>query len=77
MPLPERFESYKGYLIRPFSMELNERWTVGAFIRSTVEGSAERSFQDKGKFAASHDEAIGLSIAFGKSVVDAGAMSTS
>ena len=75
MSLPERFESYKGYVIRPFSIDLNGRWAVGAFIRSESSDNAERSFQEKGKFAASYDEALELGIAFGKFIVDTGAMS--
>lgn len=72
MPLPTRFESYRGFVITPYSVGAeNGRWTIGAFIRVEVDSSAaEESCHDKGHFAASHDEAIKLGMAYGKKVID-------
>ena len=72
MPLPERFESYKGFTISPYSVAIGERWTIGAFIRGEGTATPERSVQDKEQFAKSNSEAIDLSIAFAKRIIDSG-----
>lgn len=78
MPVPSRFETYRGFVITPHPAEIYEpsrghaRWSIGGSIRREGDfDSAEEDFNDKGRFAASHDEAIEKSIAFAEQLIDA------
>lgn len=70
MALPSRFETYKGFVITADSVEIGGKWTVGGYIRTQADASSEEMFRDKRSFAKSHEEALELSIAFGKQLID-------
>jgi hypothetical protein len=79
MPLPSRFESYKGFVIHPFSAEFDDgsgskaqkRWTIGGSFHPENDPSAEEPFRDRTRLAPSHDEAIDLALEYGKRLIDA------
>jgi hypothetical protein len=78
MLIPSRFETYRGFVITPQPVEIHEpsgrhaRWSIGGSIRREGDSeSAEEDFHDKGRFAASHDEAIEKAIAFAEQLIDA------
>lgn len=74
MPLPERFESHRGFVIRPHPVQSldTSMWTIGGFIHPEAEADQgqEESFHAAGKSAKSYEEAVNLAVQFGKQVID-------
>ena len=77
MPLPKRFESYRGFVIYPDPFEFEDyalgprKWVIAGYLHPESDPSAEERFQDRGKHAGSYDEAVEMAIAYGKRLVDA------
>lgn len=78
MPLPRRFETYKGFTINPQSIQIGDpngrhaRWSIGGTIcRENDSTASEEDFHEKGQFAASHEEALDRAISFAKQLIDA------
>ena len=78
MSLPNRYESYKGFVITPFTVQTNDPihksapWSVsGGFRPADSPSFDEESFNENGQFAATADEALEKAIAYAKRLIDA------
>lgn len=69
-------EIYKDFVICPEPLEFEDaptnigKWTIGGFIYPKDQPNQEKSFLNKGVYAATLTEAVTLAISFAKNVID-------